>query len=144
MGEFWQPRPDPAIHDPQRPGMRPHVHEQNRLHPWVFLQGEVWVDYWGNEHAIALMPTDYVANVIEFCLRQAQRIRSLIALEALGDAVGLGLSGDLEEAKQRLGIGFGPESDATRWLEQTPLLRALRERLRAAPGSEPNRGGESS
>lgn len=60
----WTPRPDPALADPQRPGLRPHRHEPDRLHGWVFLQHHVWVDSWSNEHEIETMAGDYVAKVI--------------------------------------------------------------------------------
>jgi hypothetical protein len=78
---IWKPRPDPALTRPLRVGVRPHLHPPDRLHGWVFLQHQVWVDYWGNEHEVEQMPLSYVANVISFCEGQAERIRLLVLLE---------------------------------------------------------------
>jgi hypothetical protein len=64
--------------DPQRPGLHPHRHEPDHLYGWVFLQHQVWVDYWGHEHEIELMAGDYVANVIGFCERRALRIALIV------------------------------------------------------------------
>src|SRR5579872_1656485 len=79
----WEPRPDPAVNDPDRPGLRPHRHPPKKLHPWVFLQAEVWVDYWGNEHEVALMADDYIANVTAFCEERASLIWVLVARESI-------------------------------------------------------------
>lgn len=79
----WQPRPDPAVHDSERPGLRPHRHPPGKLHPWVFLQDEIWVDYWGKEEVIALMAGAYVANVIAFCEERAPLIFALVAQESV-------------------------------------------------------------
>src|SRR5579862_9985258 len=75
---LYEGRPDPAIHDPNRPGLRPHRHPPNKLHAWVFLQDEVWVDYWGNEQEISLMEPAYAEAVIDFCLARAIWIRGLV------------------------------------------------------------------
>lgn len=128
----WKPRPDPAIHDPDRPGLHPRLHEPNRLWPWVFGQDEVWVDYWGNEHEIKHMASDYLANVIEFCRRQALRIALIVAYAELFEDESPGAAGttrELEELYQHL-----LEADksrrraeiAERWLGTTELVRALR------------------
>lgn len=129
MNEVWRPRPDPAIHDPVRPGLRPHVHEPNRLWPWVFSQDKVWVDYWGNEHEIALMAGDYIANVIEFCRQRALRIALLVIGAAAGRPLGFdelqipgseGEDGSLLLSHARI---------ADEWLETTVLMRVLRAEL---------------
>lgn len=129
MSGAWRPRPDPALVDPGRSGMRPHVHKPNRLWPWVFAQAEVWVDYWGNEHEIAQMASDYIANVIEFCRLRALRI----ALIVIGDAAG----GPLGFDELQTASGEGEDGAllpshariADEWLETTVLMRALRAEL---------------
>ena len=126
----FKPRPDPALHHREQPGLHPHRHPRNRLHAWVFLQDQVWVDYWGNEHELELMPREYAANVISFCRRQAAEIRALVVLNAALHALDL-YRGDEEEMASPL-IALAEEgrratSDID-WLERTPLLLALRRR----------------
>lgn len=139
----WRPQPDPAIHDPDRPGLRPHVHEQNRLWPWVFQQGEVWVDYWGNEHEIALMASMYLANVITFCQARSLRIALLVLS---GDAAGpLGLD-EVQTSSDTNELGDRPRSRvrvAEEWLETTVLIRAIRAELeRRDPPLDPQTDGD--
>ena len=143
----WTPRPDPAVTDPKRPGLRPHRHEPDHLHGWVFLQHQVWVDYWGNEHEIVLMAPDYLANVIRFCEGQTLGVAVIvwaeIAYRLLMHRAGLGepprpeildLFSDLE------GIRQGGNGSLHDWLHELPLLRALRDRLDASPSNrEPER-----
>ena len=119
--------------------MRPHCHEPNLLHGWVFLQNQVWVDYWGNEHEIELMPLDYVANVIAFCELRAGRIRLIVLAEAaqrLFDAVTLGDDGFTDANLAAFADAVGREPNdlfahetAVEWLHTTPLLGALSQRL---------------
>jgi hypothetical protein len=136
----WRPRPDPALTDPQRPGLRLHRHEPDHLYGWVFLQHQVWVDYWGNEHEIELMAGDYVANVIGFCEGQALRIALIVwaevAYRLLLHRAGLGvpprpevidLALRLEEIKSD---GNGSLRD---WQHELPLLQALTARLGSFP-----------
>ncbi|MDX6465364.1 MAG: hypothetical protein QOI27_404 [Gaiellaceae bacterium] len=104
-----------------RPGIRPLMHEPNRLWPWVFRQHQVWVDINGSEHEIESMPRDYVANVIRFCRGRAVWIYLLVEHEGEDD-----LKPEWEEAeaeRDALSIDFA------RWLEATPLMRALRRRV---------------
>jgi hypothetical protein len=124
----WTPRPDPALRDPLPPGLRPHRHTPDRLHGWVFLQQQVWVDHWGNEHEIDSMPADYRANVIGFCKQRAERIQAIVTMELLRRAL-LHLLGsgaapgglDLEILDRIARNGAVP----TGWLHSLPLLRAL-------------------
>ena len=132
----WRPRPDPALTDPDRPGLHLHRHHPDRLHGWVFLQHQVWVDYWGNEHEVELMAGDYVVNVIRFCEQRAQRIALIVWAEAtyrlLLHSAGLGLAPrpEILDALARLREirrdGNGSLAD---WLHELPLLRALDARL---------------
>jgi len=118
--------------------MRPHRHEPDHLNGWVFLQYEVWVDYWGNGHEIELMAGDYAANVIRLCEERVQRIALLVAVEFLY-LLGLGLAGlaasptiVLAEARESAeeAVGVLRDGDAAlAWLEELPLLSALRNRL---------------
>ncbi|HEX4680490.1 MAG TPA: hypothetical protein VH210_14925 [Gaiellaceae bacterium] len=103
-----------------RRGIRPDMHEPNRLWPWVFAQHQVWVDVHGAEHKIESMPLDYVENVIQFCRGRAVRIYVLAADDA-----------GREELSDEEGGDQGAPGliDFIDWLERTPLMRALRRRL---------------
>ena len=96
------------------------MHEPNRLWPWVFAQHQVWVDVRGTEHEIESMPLDYVQNVIRFCRRRAVWIYLLVA-DDLYDGELL----DAERDNPTLPAGM----EFIIWLEQTPLMRALRRRI---------------
>lgn len=101
-------------------GIRPHMHEPNRLWPWVFAQHQIWVDVHGTEHEIESMPLDYVQNVIRFCRRRAVWIYVLAADDRDDEEL---LDEGADEPTLPDGIDFND------WLEQTPLMRALRRRL---------------
>jgi hypothetical protein len=143
-GRVWTPRPDPALTDPGRPGLRPHRHEPDHLYGWVFLQHQVWVDYWGNEHEIETMTDDYVANVILFCEGQTLGIALIvwaeIAYRVLLHRAGLGelpqprILDSLADLEQ---IGQSGDGSLHDWLHELPLLRALTQRLDFSP----QRGG---
>jgi len=115
-----------------RPGIHPRKHPPNRFHGWVVDQHQVWVDFNGNEHEIEQMPTEHVRNVIGFCHEQADRIRAIadqqLIMETLPGAVTLpgaasGWTATVVELHHRHTL------PAERWLDQTPLLLALRRRL---------------
>ena len=132
----WRPRyPDPALVDPDRPGLRVHRHPQNQLQAWVFRQpvAEWWVDFWGNEHLIRTMSDEHVANVLAFIRERASRIRDMVVLDLLSEQV------------ERLQTGVRPDHRALHdtytaydytpaaWLERTPLFQALTRRLERRP-----------
>ena len=126
----WRPRhPDPALTEPARPGLHAHRFPPDRLHTFVFLQHQVWVDFYGNEVEIESMSRDYAAAVVAFCQMQAARIRRLVVFVRLVDqivAVCAGVYPDervLDECEAATLIA------PAEWLEQTPLIRALRRRL---------------
>jgi hypothetical protein len=125
----WTPRPDPAVTHPGRPGLRPHRHTPDHLHGWVFLQHQVWVDYWGNEHEIELMAGDYVANVILFCEAQPLGIALIvwaeIAYRVLLCRAGLGES----PRPEILEIRQNEDGSLRARLHELPLLHALDDRL---------------
>jgi hypothetical protein len=108
--------------DMPRPGIRPLMHEPNRLWPWVFRQHQVWVDINGTEHEIESMPVDYVENVIAFCLRRALWIYVLVEHED-EDAGAPEVEWGAESGDRLLWV------HAAHWLQETPLMRALRRRL---------------
>ena len=119
----WTPQPDPALRVPLPPGLRPHRHSPNQLPGWVFLQHQVWVDYWGNEHEIESMELDYVANVIRFCEERAERIHQIVFLDALGGILADFLFGDRDSVEPAdLSLA---EEEPLDWLRRTPLVRAL-------------------
>lgn len=123
----WKPRPDPALTLPLRPGLRPHCHPPDSLWGWVFVQHQVWVDYWGNEHEIGSMPLDYVANVIGFCEERAERIHTIVTLDALCNVLAALLAGDRDFAWQADQLSLA-EEEPLDWLQRTPLLQALARR----------------
>jgi hypothetical protein len=132
----WTPRPDPALREPLPPGLRPHRHKPDHLYGWVFLQHQVWVDYWGNEHEIESMASDYVRNVIGFCQQRTERIFVVASCELLY-RLGLVLAGvGAPPARELIEACFPPDRDLAGvrpqlgdWLERLPLLQALRQRL---------------
>lgn len=123
----WHPRhPDPALLNPNAPGLRAHRHPPNRLHAWVFAQQTVWVDYWGNEHALVSMNDDYLRNVLGFVRADAGRIRDIVVLDLVIEQllrVAAGAPFDPDAAR----ASSAYEIDAATWLEQTPLVRTLTE-----------------
>lgn len=116
MNGRWQPQPDPCPDGQDRPGIAAHRHPPDRLHYWVFLQDQVWVDYWGNEHQIDRMPRRYALNVIGFCRRQATRIFILATCA------------DPDEAGEQIEALRATRRNTVDWLETTPLMKALRRR----------------
>lgn len=131
-----KPRPDPAIADADCLGLRAHRHPADRLHAWVYLQHQVWVDYWGNEHEIESMPLDYVENVIRFSEERVERIAFLISLDVLIASGHLLLGREdssqrtFEEARGALN-SCAEEGASISWLHSLPLLRALDRRAGA-------------
>jgi hypothetical protein len=107
--------------------IRPFMHEPNRLWPWVFRQHQVWVDVNGSEHEIESMPFEYVENVIGFCLRRAVWIYVLVEHEDEDDASAPELEWAAEGDDRLLMV------HAAHWLQETPLMRALRRRLDRRP-----------
>lgn len=144
----WTPRPDPARARPLPPGLRPHRHPPGWLRGWVFLQHQVWVDYWGNEHEIEQMPGDYIANVIGFCEQRAERISVIVAAEiayrALLHLLGIGTPPQLDRLAALLPPDTNPPGDGDDalldWLHALPLLHALRQRRETTGGGEAGSG----
>lgn len=122
----WRPCPDPALLNPNAPGLRAHRHPRNRLQPWVFAQQTVWVDYWGNEFALGSMANDYLRNVLGFVRADAGRIRDFVALDLVIEQllrVATGTPSDPDAVRPSSAY----EIDAASWLEQTLLVQALAE-----------------
>jgi len=124
---------------PDGPGVRRGRHPPDRLHSWVFLQRQVWVDYRGDEHEIDSMSGEYARAVITFCERCAQRIMLMHALDLLAESFEVLVLGvcrcHLVHLRQ-----YAPRVDETAedWLQGTPLLDALKHRARTrghAPGA---------
>ena len=123
----WKPRPDPALTVPLQPGLRAHRHPPDHLRGWVFVQRHIWVDYWGNEHEIGSMPLDYIANVIHSCEERAERIHTIVMLDALCSVLAAQLAGDRDFAWQADQLSLA-EEEPFDWLRRTPLLQALARR----------------
>jgi hypothetical protein len=123
----WRPRhPDPALLNPNAPGLRAHRHPPNRLHTWVFAQQTVWVDYWGNELTLTQMAADYLVNVLRFVRGDGDRIRDFVVLDLVIEQllrVATGTPSDPDAVRPSSAY----ETDAATWLEQTPLVRTLNE-----------------
>jgi len=102
-------------------GIRPLMHEPNRLWPWVFMQHQVWVDINGSEHEIESMSFAYVRNVIAFCRCRALWIYVLVMDDERFD--------DAPEHDSETDTEGGLPIHVAGWLEATPLLRALNRRL---------------
>jgi hypothetical protein len=133
-------RPDPAVADPRRPGLRAHQHPPNQLHPWVFMQHQVWVDYWGNEHEIESIDADYAANIIRFCEAQATRIALIVAMQLAAELCAA-VPEEVELSTEMRGHLLG--EDAVIWLQETPLIRALKRRARREASAGESGGGDS-
>jgi hypothetical protein len=138
----WHPRhPDPALLNPDAPGLRAHRHPPNRLHAWVFVQRTVWVDFWGNEHALVSMNDDYLRNVLAFVRGDASRIRDIVVLDLVIEQL----------LRVVAGVPFDPDAgrassayeiEAATWLEQTPLVRTLNELVANADAADENEGAQ--
>jgi hypothetical protein len=126
-----QRRPDPALlRSAERPrGVRFHRHVENQLHSWVFGQHQVWVDYYGNEHEIESMPLGYVANVVAFCRERAEWIRAITLADEMMDGIDAALAGRFDLLHKLPPIKLTAPGAELEWLEQTPLIVALRQRL---------------
>jgi hypothetical protein len=116
----------------RRRGVRPEQHPPNRLAAWVFRQHQVWVDLNGAEHEIESMPRDYVRRVLGFCELRAERIKQILLLDAHLEGRELQLiEGRIAEGHRKMVEALGIWIvDPAELLEQLPVLRALRERLR--------------
>lgn len=113
-------------------GVRLEHHPPNQLTAWVFRQHQVWVDANGSEHEIESMPRDYVRKVLDFCQLRAQRIQDICIFDAYFKGKDLQLiEGRIADGHKHLveAVGFSIVEPGD-LLEQLPLIRALRERLR--------------
>lgn len=107
---------------------RPTHHTDDIMHPWVFIQNRVWVDTAGQEHVIDDMPDDYVANVINFCRDHAGQIRRLVEGYSMDELLE-GLKTGKYDHERTLDYRKRDHDETLEWLEATPLIRALHERL---------------
>jgi hypothetical protein len=122
----WRPRPDPALVNPDTPGLRAHRHPPNRLHAWVFTQQDLWVDYWGNELELKSMSAEYVQNVLAFTRGQAARIREIVDPDLALDQLAALVAGAASDPDIVRDASTAYDLDAIAWVEQTPLVRALK------------------
>jgi len=107
---------------------RPDQHSDDHLHPWVFIQSRVWVDRAGVEHEIIAMVDGYVASVISFCRRSARRIRRQVESYSMNE-LWQGLKNGGYDEEREFGYRRTDPAEDMAWLEATPLMHALRERL---------------
>lgn len=138
----WRRRyPDPALANPDMPGLRAHCHPPNRLHGWVFVQQTVWVDIWGNEIAIGSMSGEYVRNVLAFARGQAGRIQEIVAPDLALDRLAAALF-DEAASSPHLGSDASTADDlaASAWLDQTPLMQALNRLVESADTAAADEG----
>ena len=96
----------------------------------MFRQHQVWVDYYGNEVEIETISREYAANVVAFCQQQAERIHHLVVFDSLLEQVERILAGARPDARVLDDVEAACTTDPLDWLEQTPLIQALRRRLK--------------
>lgn len=101
----------------------------NEIRLDVLDQVETWTDATGVEHRLAEMDASYCRNVAAFLERRAPELTDLAALQLLraslpGEATQayLSVTKSLDDELDRLA------SDPVGWLNDKPLLRALRAR----------------
>lgn len=98
-----------------------------------WYESEIWTDRAGTAHEIATMPKRYVANVISFLERRAVSIAledSLYMIRLLHGP--LGPSGDMafdSVEREFNAVQELKSQNAVLWLRDTPLHRALQDRL---------------
>jgi len=103
----------------------------------VFDQDIYWVDRLGVSHPLKEMSQEYIANVIAFLVECREQYFADTQRRWFTQTVGDQILFD-EPAGEVLGVTLGGPTwgqlTAETWLESTPLMRALRGRLRAAEG----------
>lgn len=92
-------------------------------------QEEIWVDRAGVEHEIAEMEPRYCANVVRFLLRQAEAIAHADSMAILSVRMPDFDTIAYDDVMSGIGVDEAAKADPVRWLQDKPLLRALRARL---------------
>lgn len=101
----------------------------NEIQLDVLDQAETWTDATGVEHRLAEMEARYCSNVAAFLERRALELAELAALQLLRISLPdeatqayLSVTKSLDDELDRLA------ADPVGWLNEKPLLRALRAR----------------
>lgn len=113
-----------------QPAIGSEQHTPDSIPAWLLDQHQVWVDFFGKEHEIETMPVEHARQAIAFCRERADRLWQLHLCQAIFSAIGAHLldmppfsSWPRIEQIESLD-GQSPQE----WLEQTPLLLALKRR----------------
>lgn len=103
-----------------------------RLDLRVFDQDVYWVDRAGTPHLLAQMSRDYIENMITFLMKSRDQYfadsQRRAFIQTLGDQLLFDEPGG-EVLAAALGGPSWSQLTAEEWLENTPLMRALRRRL---------------
>lgn len=91
------------------------AHESGKFHTWLFDQGEVWVDRYGNEHVIEEMNVGYLRNVVSF-LQKGARPYALRWLDDLDND-------QAYEQRHRIVLAVRRPLE---FVESSPLMEALK------------------
>jgi hypothetical protein len=100
----------------------------NLLNKAIVMQDEIWVDKHGISHKIDDMSEHYIRNVINFLHRRARRIQDyhcMVAMEVYYSHDG----GDMANDALYSEMHYTCDTDPNQWLDETPLLMKLHERL---------------
>lgn len=132
-GQPREPSPVPADRD-LWPGELPFTawgqHEHGTLDLRVFDQDVWWVDIAQRPHRIVEMSADYIGNVIDFLVADADYFHCATMRRELVSMAGDLLLGRVPADLVARAVG-GPSLTALtaeEWLESTTLMRALRRR----------------
>ena len=93
------------------------THEPGIIHTWTFDQERTWIDVNGVEHDIALIDSDYAANLYRFLIKGAVRFHRAYRVQR-------GYIAYHEELPSEL---------ALKWILERPLVAALHRRLQHGP-----------
>jgi hypothetical protein len=93
----------------------------------VFDQDVYWVDHNGDPHRIDEMGEGYIANVVAMLTERAGEFHNSSVLRETLQTAGDALQGRVNGSVIAAGLGIGSvaDTDATTWLQSTPLMRRL-------------------
>lgn len=100
-------------------------------------QSTVWIDKDGTEHKLAFMTVRYKRNVVDYLVRNADRIEFAYSLDDV-----LMLAGMSEAAQDAMGTeAFGRDraDDPEGWLRSTALVKEMQRQIDAGIGPASHR-----
>lgn len=104
-----------------------------RIDMRVFDQDAYWVDSDGVGHALSDMSEEYLRNVVSFLEDSSCRFHIRSGVREVVESLVSALSAQTPwlALADELGISRIIDTDALVWLESTPLMRGLRQRVSA-------------